>query len=127
MSKVQTFEDLEVWKMAVECADLIYDITSTGKFSQDYILRDQIRRAGVSIFSNIAEGFERDGNKEFCNFLTIAKGSCGEARAQAKFAFNRDYITEEVHKQLSEKLLQTSRQISGFRSYLRQSEMKGRK
>jgi four helix bundle protein len=66
MSKIERFEDLEVWKMAVECANLIYDITSVGKFSQDYVLRDRIRRAGVSIFSNIAEGFERDGNQEFC-------------------------------------------------------------
>jgi len=127
MSKIERFEDLEVWKMAMECANLIYDITSIGKFSQDYVLRDQIRRAGVSIFSNIAEGFERDGNKEFCNFLTIAKGSCGEARAQAEFAFRRNYISEDEYKLVSEKLIQTSRQISGFRNYLRQSEMKGRK
>jgi four helix bundle protein len=127
MSKVEKFEDLEVWKLAVECANLIYELTSVGKFSHDYVLRDQIRRSGVSIFSNIAEGFERDGNKEFCNFLTIAKGSCGEARAQAKFAFYQKYISDEEHQLLSEKLLQTSRQISGFRSYLRQSEMKGRK
>jgi len=78
MAKIEKFEDLEVWKMAFECANLVYDITSIGKFSQDYGLRDQIRRAAVSIFSNIAEGFERDGNKEFAYFLTIAKGSCGE-------------------------------------------------
>ncbi len=127
MSKIEKFEDLEVWKAAVECADLIYEITSVGRFSQDYVLRDQIRRAAVSIFSNIAEGFERDGNKEFCNFLTIAKGSCGEARAQAKFAFKRNYVAEEEYRLLSEKLINTSRQISGFRNYLRQSQMKGRK
>ena len=52
---IERFEDLDVWKISVECANLIYDVTSTGKFSQDYVLRDQIRRAGVSIFSNIAE------------------------------------------------------------------------
>lgn len=127
MSKTERFEDLEVWKIAFECANLVYDITSVGKFSQDYNLRDQIRRAAVSIFSNIAEGFERDGNKEFANFLTIAKGSCGETRAQAKFAFHRNYISEDEYNLLTEKLLQTSRQISGFRSYIRQSEMKGRK
>ena len=127
MPKIERFEDLEVWKSAFECANLVYDITSIGKFSQDYCLRDQIRRAAVSIFSNIAEGFERDGNKEFANFLTIAKGSCGEVRAQAKFAFHRNYISENEYKMLSEKLLQTSRQISGFRSCIRQSDMKGRK
>ena len=76
---IERFEDLEVWKLAVEWANTIYDMTSTGKFSQDYILQDQIRRAAVSIFSNIAEVVERDGNKEFCNFLSIAKGSCGDA------------------------------------------------
>ena len=127
MSKIEAFEDLEVWKMAFECANLVYDITSVGKFSQDYGLREQIRRASVSVFSNIAEGFERDGNKEFANFLTIAKGSCGEVRAQAKFAFHREYISENEYRSLSEKLLQTSRQISGFRNYIRQSEMRGRK
>lgn len=126
MAKVERFEDLEVWKAAFECANFIYDITSVGKFSQDYVLRDQIRRAGVSIFSNIAEGFERDGNKELAHFLTIAKGSCGEARAQAEFAFQRKYITDE-YKLLYEKLIQTSRQMSGFRNYIRQSELKGRK
>ncbi len=127
MAKIEGFEDLEVWKIAFECANLVYDITSVGKFSQDYGLRDQIRRAAVLIFSNIAEGFERDGNNEFANFLTIAKGSCGEVRAQAKFAFHRNYISEDEYTMLSKKLTQTSRQISGFRNYLRQSEMKGRK
>ncbi|MGI9034645.1 MAG: four helix bundle protein [Pyrinomonadaceae bacterium] len=127
MATVNKFEDLDVWKIAFESANLICDVTSTGKFSSDYVLRDQIRRAGVSIFSNIAEGFERDGNKEFANFLTIAKGSCGEARAQATFAFHRNYISREEFDLLSEKLTQTSRQISGFRSYITQSEMKGRK
>lgn len=127
MAKIERFEDLEVWKMTFECANLVYDLTSVGKFSQDYGLRDQIRRAAVSIFSNIAEGFERDGNKEFANFLTIAKGSCGEVRAQATFARHREYITEVDFEILTEKLLQISRQISGFRNYIRQSELKGRK
>ena len=124
---IERFEDLEVWKLAVECANSIYDVTSIGKFSQDYILRDQIRRAAVSIFSNIAEGFERDGNKEFCNFLSIAKGSCGEARAQAIFARNRGYITDAEFGLISEKLVQTNKQISGFRTYLRKTDLKGRK
>lgn len=124
---IERFEDLDVWKLAIECANLIYEATSTGKFSQDYVLRDQIRRAGVSIFSNIAEGFERDGNKEFCNFLSIAKGSCGEARAQAIFAKDRGYISETEFRSISDKLVQTNKQISGFRNYLRKSVLKGRK
>ncbi len=124
---IKRFEDLEVWKIAFDSANLIYDITSVGKFSQDYVLRDQIRRAGVSIFSNIAEGFERDGNKELANFLTIAKGSCGEARAQAIFAFHRNYISKDEFDTISGKLVKTSQQLSGFRSYIQQSGMKGRK
>lgn len=127
MAKIDRFEDLEVWQIAFESANLIYDLTSTGQFSIDYVLRDQIRRSGVSIFSNIAEGFERDGNKEFINFLTIAKGSCGEARAQATFAFHRKYISETEYNFLNEKLILTSQQLSGFCNYLRKSELKGRK
>jgi four helix bundle protein len=119
MATIERFEDLEVFKIAFKTANLIYDSTSLGKFSQDYVLRDQIRRAGVFVFSNIAEGFERDGNKEFLNFLSIAKGSCGEARSQALFAFHRNYITELEFTDLNENLLLTSKQISGFSSYLK--------
>jgi four helix bundle protein len=125
--KIEKFEDLEVWKSAIDCANLIYSLTSVGEFSKDFVLRDQIRRAGVSIFSNIAEGFERDGNKEFCIFLTIAKGSCGEARAQALFAFERGYISEEQLRDLAEKLVQTNRQLSAFRACLLRTDLKGRK
>jgi|SRR5882757_5117219 len=92
MAKTERFEDLQVWQLAKEVANLTYDMTLTGKFSQDYVLRDQVRRAAVSIFSNIAEGFERDGNREFIQFLSISKGSCGELRAQLRFRFG-----EEVH------------------------------
>jgi four helix bundle protein len=127
MATIEKFEDLEVFKSAFETANLIYDYTSLGKFSQDYVLRDQIRRAGVSIFSNIAEGFERDGNKEFVNFLSIAKGSCGEARSQALFALHRKYISDVEFSVLNENLLITSKQLSGFSSYLRSSDLKGRK
>jgi four helix bundle protein len=126
-NKIEKFEDLDVWKSAIDCANLIYSLTSTGQFSKDFVLRDQIRRAGVSIFSNIAEGFERDGNKEFCNFLTIAKGSCGEARAQALFAFEQGYISEQQLTELTQKLVQTNKQLSAFRSYLTRTDLKGRK
>lgn len=124
--KIEKFEDLGVWRSAVDCANLIYTLTSTGKFSRDFVLRDQIRRAGVSIFSNIAEGFERDGNKEFSNFLTIAT-LLREARAQAIFAMEQGYISDDKFLKLANKLMETNRQLSAFRSYLIRTDMKGRK
>ncbi len=127
MATVNRFEDLEVWKLAFENANLIYEFTSKGLFCQDYALRDQIRRCAISVFSNIAEGFERDGNKEFINFLSIAKGSCGEARSQAIFAHRRKYLSDEELELISAKLILTSNQISGFQRYLRNSDLKGRK
>jgi len=125
MARIERFEDLEVWKLAKDVANQIYDVTSVGKFSQDYVLRDQIRRAVVSIFSNIAEGFERNGNKEFLQFLSIAKASCGEVRAQLIFANDRDYISEMQFEAIVKNLHSLSNQIGGFCKYLRQSEIKG--
>ena len=127
MSHIEQFEDLEVWQLSKNIANQIYDITSVGKFSQDYVLRDQIRRAVVSIFSNIAEGFERNGNKEFLQFLSIAKASCGEVRAQLIFAEERDYISNEQFEYTVKQLLNLSKQIAGLSRYLKQSEMRGSK
>ena len=127
MSTIAQFEDLEVWQLAKRVANEIYEITSVGKFSQDYVLRDQIRRALASIFSNIAEGFERNGNKEFVQFLAIAKASCGEVRAQLIFAKDRDYISIKQFESAKESLISLSSQIAGFAKYLRQSELRGAK
>lgn len=127
MANVGRFEDLEIWQLSKTLANQIYDSTSTGKFSQDYVLRDQVRRAAVSIFSNIAEGFERNGNKEFVQFLYIAKASCGEVRAQMTFAKDRDYISQTEFENLYKNLISLSNQISGFIKYLRKSEIKGTK
>src|SRR5687768_10138649 len=74
MATINRFEELDVWKLVLENASLIYDLSAKGDFAKDFALRDQIRRCAISVFSNIAEGFERDGNKEFINFLAIAKG-----------------------------------------------------
>ncbi|MEP6718901.1 MAG: four helix bundle protein [bacterium] len=82
MSPVDRFEDLEAWKLSRALTGLVYAASGTGRFSHGFALRDQIRRASISIVSNIAEGFERDGDKEFLQFLSMAKGSCGEVRAQ---------------------------------------------
>lgn len=127
MTRIKRFEDLEVWRLALESADLIYELTSKGEFARDFALRNQVRDAGISIFSNIAEGFERDGNREFANFLSISKGSCGEARAQLFFALRRQYITADEFRIAKDQLVGASQQLSNFRSYLINSEMKGRK
>ena len=127
MVSFERFEDLDIWKLSKDVAKQVYDVTSTGKFSQDYVLRGQVRRAVVSIFSNITEGFERKGNKEFLQFLSIAKASCGEVRAQLIFANDRDYISSEQYEALVKNLVSLSSQIGGFIKYLRQSDLKGMK
>ena len=127
MAKIERFEDIESWKLARETTRLIYGVSSDGKFAKDFALVGQIRRAAISILSNIAEGFERNGDKEFIQFLTIAKGSCGEARAQLYVALDQKYIDEKVFAEIKGKLIDTSRLISGLISYLMQSELKGSK
>ena len=123
----KNFEDLNVWKQARQLTQEVYRLTKTEKFLKDFGLRDQIRRAAISVMSNIAEGFERGGNQEFVQFLYVAKGSCGEVRSQLYVALDQEYATAND----SEKLLQSFKRLSGMISnlitYLRQSEMKGEK
>ena len=80
MNAIQRFEDIESWKKGRELTRRVYAQSDSGKFARDFGLRDQMRRSSVSIMSNIAEGFERDGNKEFPQYLYVAKGSAGEFR-----------------------------------------------
>jgi len=127
MGKFEKFEDIEAWKIGRQIVNEIYDLTSVGHFSIDYVLRDQMRRAAISIISNIAEGHEREGNKEFIQFLFIAKASCGEIRSQLYIALDRNYITKERFDGLFEKLLQVSRTTSGLIKYLRDSNLRGSK
>ena len=127
MTKIERFEDMECWKKARELTRLVYAISSDNKFSRDFGLRDQLRRASVSILSNIAEGFERDGDKEFAQFLALAKGSCGEIRAQLYVALDQRYVTEEEFKTLTRQATEISRMLSGLMKYLRQSALRGRK
>jgi len=94
--KIKTFEDIESWKKARALTNEIYKITGAGTFARDFGLKDQIRRASVSILSNIAEGFERGGDKEFSQFLAIAKGSCGEVRAQLYIALDQKFTSRIV-------------------------------
>lgn len=127
MAAIEKFEDIESWKRAREVTRLIYEASSSERFSRDFALVNQMRRASVSILSNIAEGFERSGNEEFLQFLAIAKGSCGEVRAQLYVAFDQKYIEQADFAKLSEKLLETSRLIAGMIKYLQQSELRGNK
>ncbi len=127
MARVQQFEDLEVWRKARELINMIYQVTALGNFSRDFGLRDQLRRAGVSIISNIAEGFERGGDKEFLQFLAMAKGSCGEIRAQLYVALDQKYLDEIQFQSLVEKALEVSRLISGLMKYLQTSNLRGNK
>ena len=127
MSKIEKFEDIEAWKMAREITKMIYQISSSVNFSKDFALVNQIRRASVSIISNIAEGFERNGDKEFVQFLTIAKGSCGEVRAQLYVALDQNYIDEGQFIIIKNKLAETSRMLSGLIKYLQQSSLKASK
>lgn len=127
MARVEGFEDLEAWKLAREITRLVYRASSVEPFSKDFALKNQIRRASISILSNIAEGFERNGDKEFIQFLTIAKGSCGEVRAQLYVAADQNYVDEHSFNLLQSKLNETSRMLSGLIKYLQASELKGSK
>ena len=127
MAKICKFEEIESWKRARHFTNEIYKITGTGKFSRDFGLRDQIRRAAISILSNIAEGFERGGDNEFLQFLSVAKGSCGEARAQLYIALDQEYISPPQFETLSKSANEVSQLISGLMRYLRQSTLRASK
>ena len=127
MVKIKKFEDIESWKKARRLTNEIYQITATGGFVRDFGLKDQIRRASVSVLSNIAEGFERGGDKEFSQFLAIAKGSCGEVRAQLYVALDQGYLSPEVFEQLSTKATEVGQLLSGFIRYLKRSPLRGNK
>jgi len=121
------FEDLEVWKLSRELTNKIYNVSNDGRFAKDYGLRDQIRRAAVSIMSNIAEGYERGGNQEFKQFLSIAKASCGEVRSQLYVAMDQCYIDKIKCEQIIDKCKKLSIMINNFIEYLKVSGYKGTK
>jgi four helix bundle protein len=124
---IEKFEDLEIWQEARSLCNLVFEITRNDPFNKDFKLRDQIRASSGSIMDNIAEGFERDGNKEFVQFLSVAKGSCGECRSQSYRAFDYQYITKEILDQLITKTVQLSKKISRLISYLKRTSIKGTK
>jgi four helix bundle protein len=127
MATITAFEDMEVWQHARSLSKRIYWITQEGSFSRDFRLKDQINASSASIMDNIAEGFERDGAKEFVQFLSFAKGSAGETRSQLYNALDRSHITEETFIELKEAALGISKQLSGLMRYLNKGDYIGLK
>lgn len=101
--KVECFEDLIIWQKAVEFATEIYRLTETASMRTDFGLKDQLRRAAVSISANIAEGFERRSRAEYLNFLNIAKGSSGEVRSLLEIAAKVGYVRQDLLAELRER------------------------
>ncbi len=124
---ITQFEDIEAWKLGRELTRAIYRVSKAGEFARDFALRDQVRRAAVSITSNIAEGFERGGNREFMQALAIAKGSAGEVRSQLYVALDESYIDEVVFTDLQEQCLRVSRVLAGFIQFLQRTPLAGPK
>jgi len=123
--KVSRFEELEIWKLARELYKYVFRITSLEPFCRDYKFRDQMRDSSGSISDNIAEGFERGGNKEFIQFLSISKGSCGETRNQSYRAFDSEYISQEVLDELLKRTDTLSRKTANLIISLKSSDRKG--
>ena len=122
--RIERFEDLIAWQKARELTRNIYKITKQGEFHKDFGLRDQIRRASVSVMSNIAEGFERGSRSEFHQFLVIAKGSCAELRSQLYVALDTEYIDMEIFNNLDALARETSRLIGGLRAAVYRQRIK---
>lgn len=121
------FEDLHVYQRARELTNAIYRRTREGRFARDLGLAEQIRRASVSIMSNVAEGFERGATKEFIQFLYIAKGSCGEVRAQLAIAGDQGYISQADYDGLHDLSRRVSGMLSNLIAHLQRSSYRGEK
>jgi four helix bundle protein len=127
MPTIERFEDLDAWNSARALRRSIYLATRTGRLATDIPLVDQLRRAAVSVGSNIAEGFERGGNRELLQFLSQAKGSAGEIKDQLYCALDEQYIGQEQFDQIYQAADETSRLIGSLMAYLRKSELRGHK
>ncbi len=125
MATITRFEDLEIWQMARSVCQIINLITKRHPFNKDFTLVDQIKRSSGSVMDNIAEGFERGGNKEFIHFLFISKGSAGETRSQLLRALDNEYINQDDFGQFNKDLNFLSTKIYNMISYLKNSDVKG--
>jgi four helix bundle protein len=124
---IKRFEDLEIWRLARELYKYVFELTSREPFCRDLRFRDQMRASSGSVSDNIAEGFERGGNKEFTQFLFISKGSCGETRSQSYRAFDSRYISNEELDELLNRTETISRKTLNLVKTLKTSDHKGPK
>lgn len=127
MAKIEKFEDLEIWNIAREICHDIEVLFNTTNLGKRYSMKDQMDRSYGSIIDNIAEGFERNGNREFINFLSFSKGSSGELKSQLYRAFDKELISKEEFENVSQKIELVKNKIGAFMKYLNNSEIKGLK
>jgi len=127
MATIKRFEEIKAWQKARILNNKVGDIIDNGQFKRNFRLIDQIEGSAGSIMDNIAEGFERSGNKEFIQFLYVAKGSCGEFRSQLYRAVDRQYITQQEFDELYKISMEIIVMIQKLIDYLEQSELKGNK
>lgn len=119
MARIERFEEIQAWQKARELNKEIYEITKDSGFARDFSLRDQIRRASVSIMANIAEGFGRRSKREFANFLNMAHGSAAEVQCHLYVAFDQKYLSQDVFERLYGNIDEVSKMIQSFINYLK--------
>ena len=127
MNKIEKFEDIIAWQKARLLTSEIYKRIRTGAFGKDFGLKDQIQRASVSAIANVAEGFERGGDREFIQVLSNSKGSCAEVKSHLYVALDQSYITPPDFEQLYGQASEVARLLAGFMIYLRESTLRGHK
>ena len=123
--KIIKFEDLEIWKQSLTITRNVYDLLAKKEFNLEFELKNQIKRAVISISSNIVEGFEKNNNNEFIRFLKISKGSAGEVRSQIYIAFTVKRISKEEFNSINESLLSLSNKIGSLIIYLENQRKQG--
>jgi four helix bundle protein len=127
MATITKFEDLEIWQEARKLAKEVFLLSKETDLKTDFRFKEQIKASSGSVMDNIAEGFERDGNLEFRQFLSVAKGSAGETRSQIYRLYDCEYISEEQFKYLKNKYENLSGKIKNFITYLNKKDFKGNK
>ena len=127
MATITRFEDLEIWQEARKLAKEVFILSKETDLKTEFRFKEQIKASSGSVMDNIAEGFERDGNLEFRQFLSIAKGSAGETRSQIYRLYDYEYISEEQFKDLKNKYENLSGKIKNFITYLNKKDFKGNK